>query len=102
MSKSIILFLLKVTCERGKAARYFDLLLLILGSTILEGIETAPVVSEMLITENIDASQGVLEEDEVLLKNPELLLLGTTGDKNLPLPGFSQTFQSPPPPGPPQ
>ncbi|XP_057660942.1 zinc finger protein PLAG1-like [Diorhabda carinulata] len=69
-----------------------------LGSTILEDIGSAPSTSGILTSENIDASQTVL--DDVVLNNAELLLLQSDGDKNLPLPGFSQTFQSPPP-GPP-
>ncbi|XP_072378330.1 uncharacterized protein [Diabrotica undecimpunctata] len=69
------------------------------GSAILEDIESTPSTSGILTTENLDASQDVL--DEVVLNNPELLLLESDGDTNLPLPGFSQTFQPPPAPGPP-
>ncbi|XP_074035826.1 uncharacterized protein isoform X2 [Leptinotarsa decemlineata] len=73
-----------------------------LGSAILEDIE-GPTTEEVLVGENLDASHEVL--GGVVLNDPELLqrLLEAPGDKNLPLPGFSQTFQSPPPPpGPPQ
>lgn len=68
-----------------------------LGSEILEEIEETPSTSSGVVIEEQNlpsTSQDVLEE-----LNPELLrrLLESSGDKNLPLPGFSQTFQSPPP-----
>lgn len=71
-----------------------------LGSEILEEIEESPSTSSGVVIEEQNlpsTSQDVLEE-----LNPELLqrLLESSGDKNLPLPGFSQTFQSPPPPPP--
>ncbi|KAJ8971336.1 hypothetical protein NQ314_000749 [Rhamnusium bicolor] len=68
-----------------------------LGSAILEEIEETPSTSSGIVIEEENLpgpSQDVLDE-----LNPELLqrLLESSGDKNLPLPGFSQTFQSPPP-----
>lgn len=40
-----------------------------------------------------------LLDESVLIQDPEFMrLLQQSEDKNLPLPGFSQTFQSPPPP----
>lgn len=45
-----------------------------------------------------DISPQLLEET-VLIQDSEIIrLLESSEDKNLPLPGFSQTFQSPPPP----
>ncbi|KAJ8964725.1 hypothetical protein NQ317_009212 [Molorchus minor] len=79
-----------------------------LGGEVLVDIEDRPSTST-----GITRSSGIVIEEENLPStsqedvleelNPELLqrLLETTGDKNLPLPGFSQTFQSPPP-APPQ
>ncbi|CAH1117138.1 unnamed protein product [Phaedon cochleariae] len=70
-----------------------------LGNTILEEIEGPTEATRIMLSDNLDASQDVL--DEVVLNDPELLqrLLEAPADKNLPLPGFSQTFQSPPPGG---
>lgn len=53
----------------------------------------------LMPSESIEATTGSLE---VVLNDPELLqrLLEPSEDKNLPLPGFSQTFQSPPGPPP--
>ncbi|KAJ8946438.1 hypothetical protein NQ318_014425 [Aromia moschata] len=73
-----------------------------LGSEILEDIEETPATSGIVIEQETLPSTG--QEDVLEELNPELLqrLLESAGDKNLPLPGFSQTFQSPPPPPPPQ
>lgn len=50
----------------------------------------------------VSDNSGILNETEVL-NNPEIQrLLQPSEEVNLPLPGFSQTFQSPPPPPPPQ
>ncbi|CAG9859489.1 unnamed protein product [Phyllotreta striolata] len=68
-----------------------------LSSSILD-IESTSTPPGILIAENVDASQVVLDDNEVLLSNPELLLLEAPEETNLPLPGFSQTFQSPPGP----
>ncbi|KAG5881134.1 hypothetical protein JTB14_020837 [Gonioctena quinquepunctata] len=71
-----------------------------LGSAILEEIEGPVAASAVLVGENSNASHGGL--GDVVLNDPELLqrFLEEPGDKNLPLPGFSQTFQLPPPPPP--
>lgn len=60
-----------------------------LGSTILEEIgEALPDPDEEILSQSV-------------LNNPEIQrLLEPTEETNLPLPGFSQTFQPPPPPQP--
>ncbi|EFA06038.1 zinc finger protein PLAG1 [Tribolium castaneum] len=66
-----------------------------LGSTILEEIGEPSMIGESLT----DPDEEILGQS--VLNNPELQrLLEPSEDKNLPLPGFSQTFQPPPPPPP--
>lgn len=74
-----------------------------LGSTVLEEIEerSSP---ELIGAGSGEASTPLNTEllEEPVLSDTEIMrLLQTTEDKNLPLPGFSQTFQSPPPQPPP-
>ncbi|KAK5648234.1 hypothetical protein RI129_003126 [Pyrocoelia pectoralis] len=74
-----------------------------LGSAVLEEIETT-VPSPELIEERLESTGALnpqLLEEPVLSDTEIMRLLQTTEDKNLPLPGFSQTFQSQPPPPPP-
>ena len=64
-----------------------------LGSTILEDIGESSMIEESLT----DPDEEILGQS--VLNNPELQrLLEPSEEKNLPLPGFSQTFQPPPPP----
>lgn len=64
-----------------------------LGSTILEDIGEPSMIPESLT----DPDEEILGQS--VLNNPELQrLLEPSEEKNLPLPGFSQTFQPPPPP----
>ncbi|XP_031327519.1 zinc finger protein PLAG1-like [Photinus pyralis] len=73
-----------------------------LGSGVLEEIETSPP-SELIEERSAGPLNPQLLEEPVLSDTEIMRLLQTTEDKNLPLPGFSQTFQSqPPPPPPPQ
>ncbi|KAF5275046.1 hypothetical protein FQA39_LY06983 [Lamprigera yunnana] len=75
-----------------------------LGSTILEDIVEGASQPSELIGESIESSSVLnpqLMEEPVLTDTEIMRLLQTTEDKNLPLPGFSQTFQSQPPPPPP-
>lgn len=76
-----------------------------LGSEVLEEIGDSSTQSG-LVGGRVETSTGLspprLLEEPVLSDTEIMRLLQTTEDKNLPLPGFSQTFQSPPPPPPPQ
>lgn len=55
--------------------------------------------SEMSQPPNPEDISPQLLEETVLIQDSEIIrLLESSEDKNLPLPGFSQTFQSPPPP----
>lgn len=72
-----------------------------LGSGIFEEIAEPPTSTNILLPPTMEPSQ---EPYDVVFSDPALLqsLLQSTEEKNIPLPGFSQTFQSPPPPpGPP-
>ncbi|XP_018334019.1 zinc finger protein 577-like [Agrilus planipennis] len=73
-----------------------------LESESLEEIEENPPVPPSL-TETIEQSLPVPLLEEPVFSDQEILqLLQATDDKNLPLPGFSQTFQTPPPQPPPK
>ncbi|KAK4884777.1 hypothetical protein RN001_001048 [Aquatica leii] len=75
-----------------------------LGSAVLEEIgESTSQSTELIVGETIEPSvlNPQLLEEPVLTDTEIMRLLQTTEDKNLPLPGFSQTFQSQPPPPPP-
>ncbi|XP_044745487.1 uncharacterized protein LOC123307304 isoform X2 [Coccinella septempunctata] len=64
----------------------------------MQSSASSSTVPETTVSDN----SGLLTETEVL-SNPEIQrLLQPSEEANLPLPGFSQTFQSPPPPHPPQ
>lgn len=60
------------------------------------------VSAESLSSESLPVAEDIspqLLDENVLIQDPEFMrLLQSSEDKNLPLPGFSQTFQSPPPP----
>lgn len=71
-----------------------------LGSGIFEEIAEPSTSTSVLIPQTLETSQ---EPYDVVFTDPALLqsLLQPTEEQNIPLPGFSQTFQSPPPPPPP-
>lgn len=72
-----------------------------LGSGIFEEIVDPQPSTSILMPPALEPSQ---EPYEAVFSDPALIqsLLQPTEEKNIPLPGFSQTFQSPPPPpGPP-
>lgn len=60
------------------------------------------MLPEIISQENLPNPEDInpqLLDETVLIHDSEIIrLLQTSEDKNLPLPGFSQTFQSPPPP----
>lgn len=68
-----------------------------LGSGIFEEIAEPSTSAGVLMPQALETSQepyDVVFSDSALIQS----LLQSTEEKNLPLPGFSQTFQSPPPP----
>lgn len=72
-----------------------------LGSGIFEEITEPSTSTSVLMPQVLEPSQ---EPYDVVFNDPALLqsLLQPTEEENIPLPGFKQTFQSPPPPpGPP-
>ncbi|KAF2903204.1 hypothetical protein ILUMI_02984 [Ignelater luminosus] len=80
-----------------------------LGSAVLEEIVESPtqgsLASELIVGGSVEPASELTPQllEEPVLSDTEIMrLLQTTEDKNLPLPGFSQTFQSPPPQPPPQ
>lgn len=73
-----------------------------MGSGIFEEITEQSTSTNVLMTPALEDSE---QPYNVVFTDPALIqsLLQPTEEKNIPLPGFSQTFQSPPPPqGPPQ
>lgn len=69
------------------------------ASNVLKELES-DVAHEFLSTENLTPSSSAVIQENVLIHDSEIMGMLQT-DENLPLPGFSQTFQSPPPQPPP-
>lgn len=68
-----------------------------LGSEVLEEIGEAAEFISQSVPSTSSINSSLLEEQ--VISDPDILRL--LEPENLPLPGFSQTFQSPPPPPPP-